>query len=111
MLQLGTNLVCRLSVKRGDLFDLKTVGAFYGFFYSGRMTKENLINTLEDLDGGEAEIMCHPGLEDPGRQTQYAHWHYQWGKELEALTDPSVKDLVIKKGIRLISYRDLGPRG
>ena len=110
MLQLGTNIVCRLSVKRINLSDLQTVEAFYGFFYSGRMTRENLIDTIEVIDGGVAEIMCHPGLEDPSLRARYTDWNYQWGKELEALTDPSVRDLIKQKRIRLIGYRDLSPQ-
>jgi hopanoid biosynthesis associated protein HpnK len=107
ILQTGTNLVCRFSADRVDLSHRQRANSFYGFFYGGRMMKENLIRTLNDLRGDVIEIMCHPGLEDQSLRTKYPHWNYHWEDEFRALTDQAVKDLVAKKMIKLISYRDL----
>jgi hopanoid biosynthesis associated protein HpnK len=111
MLQIGTNVVCRFSVSRVDFTQILSAGSFSGFFYSGRMTKENLIRTIEGLKGGVIEIMCHPGLKDQNLQARYSAWNYNWEGEFEALIDCSVKNLVEKKTIELISYRDLSLQG
>jgi hopanoid biosynthesis associated protein HpnK len=79
---------------------------FAGFFYGGRLNREHLLTVLEHLPrSGTCELMCHPGLDDPG--TRYSHWKYSWPLELEALTDPGVADVVKRRGISLISFRDV----
>lgn len=79
---------------------------FAGFLCGGKLTKANLRTLLTTLPRqGTCEIMCHPGLEGP--DSRYAHWHYQWLEELNALIDGEIKRLLRELGIQLISYRDL----
>ena len=86
--------------------DAKRPDHFCGFFYGGRLTKDNLMRTLRHLpSSGTSELMCHPGLSDP--DSRYAHWGYHWKDEHDALIDPEVKDYLNGNGIRLISYADL----
>lgn len=80
---------------------------FVGFHFGGRLNGENLRILLDRLPrSGTCELMCHPGL--PNTAERYSHWHYNWGAELSALTEPEIQDLIRRMGIRLISYRDLG---
>jgi hopanoid biosynthesis associated protein HpnK len=84
----------------------QTTDRFAGFLFGGNLNKENLRKILADMPGeGSCEIMCHPGLEGPG--TRYAHWHYNWLDELNALVDDEIKQYVHNRNIRLISYREL----
>ena len=86
--------------------DAKRCDHFYGFFYGGRLTKENLMMVLRHLPStGTSELMCHPGLSDP--DSRYAHWGYRWKDERDALIDPEIKDYLNSKRIELISYADL----
>ena len=79
---------------------------FAGFFFSGNLNKQNLMNLIRNLPlTGTCELMCHPGFDDP--KTQYKHWGYNWSEELKALTDPEVIKLIQDSRIRLISYRQL----
>jgi len=79
---------------------------FYGFFYGGRLSKENLLRVLDHLPAtGICEVMCHPGLMDP--DSRHNHWGYQWQAECDALTDRDVRDCLRSRGIRLVSYSDL----
>jgi predicted glycoside hydrolase/deacetylase ChbG (UPF0249 family) len=79
---------------------------FFGFFFGGRLTKENLMKILRSLPGdGTCELMCHPGLADP--QGSRSHWGYGWQDELDALTDPDVRHYLERRGIELVSYRTL----
>jgi predicted glycoside hydrolase/deacetylase ChbG (UPF0249 family) len=79
---------------------------FAGFLFSGRLCKANLKHLLDHLPAsGTCELMCHPGLDDPG--TQYSHWGYHWSDELDALMDQEIFEILQDKGIRLVSYRQL----
>lgn len=86
--------------------DAKRPDHFYGFFYGGRLSKQNLLVVLDHLPAsGICEVMCHPGLIDP--DSKHSHWGYQWQAECDALTDHDVRDCLHSRGIRLISYSDL----
>ena len=76
---------------------------FVGFTFGGRLTKTNLFTVLQHLpETGTCELMCHPGHSDP--QSPRVHWGYRWQEELEALTDPEIRQFIESKGIRLVSY-------
>lgn len=79
---------------------------FWGFFYGGRLNRYNLNTVIDNLPkNGVSEIMCHPGLKDSG--SPYLHWEYNWNDELEALTDAKIRSLITRKGISLMSYREM----
>jgi predicted glycoside hydrolase/deacetylase ChbG (UPF0249 family) len=79
---------------------------FCGFFYGGRLSKENLIRVLDHLpSSGTCELMCHPGLDDAG--AGYSHWGYRWQEEHDALTDREIRNYLEARQIRLIGYPDL----
>jgi hopanoid biosynthesis associated protein HpnK len=89
--------------------DAKRPDHFCGFFYGGRLTKDNLMRVLRHLPAtGTSELMCHPGLSEP--DSRHAHWGYRWKDERDALIDREVKDYVDSKRIELISYADLHTR-
>jgi predicted glycoside hydrolase/deacetylase ChbG (UPF0249 family) len=84
----------------------KRTDHFCGFFYGGKLTKENLTRVLEHLPPeGTCELMCHPGLDD--LQSPYMHWGYRWQDELDALIDKDIRDYLKFGGVELISYADL----
>jgi hopanoid biosynthesis associated protein HpnK len=96
------NLFCRMT--RGTIKERTEF--FAGFLYGGNLNKENFRKLLAHLPrGGTCEIMCHPGLEEA--DSRYAHWHYHWRDELNALIDDEIRQLVRNKSIQLISYREL----
>jgi predicted glycoside hydrolase/deacetylase ChbG (UPF0249 family) len=77
---------------------------FVGFFFGGKLNKENLLTVIRNLPGtGTCELMCHPGFDDPG--TSHTHWGYRWPDELDALVDPEIADALRRKAVQLISYR------
>lgn len=86
--------------------DAKRADHFCGFYYGGRLSKENLMKVLEYLpSSGTCELMCHPGLDDPA--SRYKDWGYRWQEERDALTDKAVKDYLKVRDVELISYADL----
>lgn len=79
---------------------------FCGFFYGGRLSKDNLMRILDHLpSNGTCELMCHPGLDDA--KSRYNHWGYRWQEERDALTDSAIRDYLKARDIRLISFSDL----
>ena len=78
---------------------------FVGFYFGGRLDEANLATVLGALPAGRiVELMCHPGHED---MKQQGEWQYAWAAERDALTSPRIRELVARRGVELISYRDL----
>lgn len=79
---------------------------FAGFFFGGNLTKENLnkiiLNTpLEQT----CEIMCHPAFFD--QNSKYNFWNYNHEKELVALVDKEIINLIRKNNIRITNFISL----
>lgn len=69
-----------------------------------RVTSRHLLEVLKDLPEGVSELMCHPGYITPDLKSSYTK---QREMELEALTDPRVKEAIRKEGIKLINWSQL----
>jgi hopanoid biosynthesis associated protein HpnK len=74
----------------------------FGLAWSGAMTASRLSGLLENLPEGLTEIYTHPATgpyagSAPG---------YQYGAELSALTQPDLKDLLVREGIRSGGFSD-----
>jgi predicted glycoside hydrolase/deacetylase ChbG (UPF0249 family) len=77
---------------------------FYGFYSGGRLTEAHLAAVIRSMRPGVvAELMCHPGLHDPG----YAAWGYDWETELTALKSPRVRQLLDERRVSLTRFCDL----
>ncbi|HZF32048.1 MAG TPA: ChbG/HpnK family deacetylase [Gammaproteobacteria bacterium] len=100
--QVALAVFCALSPLR----ELKRIDDFVGFYFGGRLNEANLATVLAGLPSGRtAELMCHPGDDDP--RGRYRHWDYSWVAERDALSSPRIRDLVLARGVQLISFRDL----
>ena len=83
-----------------------TTDRFAGFYYGGKLDTKALLRVVSSLpETGSCELMCHPGVDDPA--SEKLHWGYTWANELSALKDASVAAEIERKGIRLISFRNL----
>lgn len=78
----------------------------HGVFESGRLTERRLVRLIDRLEPGDHEIVTHPGF-DPGRVPQDPDWRYGWEAELAAVLAPGVRDVIARRGIELVSYRQL----
>ncbi len=97
--------VCRLGRRSLRANGLLTADDFRGFVEAGRWLPETLVETIDDLDPGLTEIVCHPGADD-GVDAELG-WHYRWEQELAALTCPEVSAAVSHSGVKLTTYRSL----
>jgi predicted glycoside hydrolase/deacetylase ChbG (UPF0249 family) len=75
-------------------------------FYDEHATREELLNLINNLSEGTNEIMCHPGYTDDAFAKESVY-NNQRDRELEILTDPSIKESIRANGIQLITFAEL----
>jgi hypothetical protein len=104
----------RLCAEAGIRFEargLKPVRGFGGAQKSAAQKESDLVSILEKLGPGDWILVEHPAV-DGEESRALGHVGYtDVGADragvLHALTSPKVKEVVARRGIRLISYRDL----
>jgi len=87
-------------------FNPRRPDMFFVDFYDEMATKENLLNILTNVKEGTGELMCHPGFVNEAFAEE-SIYNFQRERELEILTDPSIKQAIESQGIELISFADL----
>jgi len=76
-------------------------------FYDEGATAEVLIDNLGKMkDGQTYELMCHPGHIDEAFANE-SSYNSQRERELQILTDPTIKHIIESHGIRLINFANL----
>ena len=75
-------------------------------FYDEGATREELLSMINSLPDGTTEIMCHPGYTDAAFAAESVY-NNQRDRELEILTDPSIKAAITANGIQLITFANL----
>lgn len=90
--------------------EFNSIDSFYGQSNKGltdltRINPASLIKILSGLKEGVNDITCHPGVYDStlAKTTSYAA---EREVELKTLTDPKVKNYLVKKNIRLVSWKE-----
>lgn len=74
--------------------------------HSKKSSLETWLGIVEALPEGVNEIYCHPGYPDD-LLAQYASYVKEREIEVEVLTSPKLKGAIERKGIQLISFKDL----
>ena len=98
----------------GELADregITTSDYFCGIAQTGQLTREGIEELLEKLPEGTTELMCHPGYVDEELRKTSTRLQESRKTEMDILTDPGVRKIVAKRGIRLINYGFSGARG
>jgi len=74
----------------------------------GRMNKDTLLKTIDTLwrkkSACVVEVVLHPGIGDGHTAHKYSHWRYDWKKDLDLLTDNSLKKALDLRGVELTSF-------
>ncbi|CAH1087214.1 carbohydrate deacetylase [Candidatus Nitrotoga sp. 1052] len=85
------------------------VPIFLGMGESGRLSQRYLSSRLPKLKPGKVyELMCHPGMADPGEvKGRRLLAYHDWELERQTLSDPELKKAFATNNIRLIGYRHL----
>jgi predicted glycoside hydrolase/deacetylase ChbG (UPF0249 family) len=63
---------------------------------------------IDGIPEGTWEFVCHPGYNDAELRSVRTRLLQSRADELQLLTSAGTRDLLAEKGIRLLSYRDLG---
>jgi predicted glycoside hydrolase/deacetylase ChbG (UPF0249 family) len=86
---------------------LKTPDRFFGVKLTGLLDTAAIRSIMESLREGTTELMCHPGINDDDLAKAHTRLRQERERELEALSDPGLRELAQELGIELISYREL----
>lgn len=83
--------------------DVVSPDHFFGFFDSGKMNENSILQMIESLGEGTTELICHPGMLDQQLTRRY-RFYKNCESELQALISPHIKKLLADKEIKLVSY-------
>jgi chitin disaccharide deacetylase len=87
-------------------FNPRRPDVFFVDFYDATATREDLLNIINNVGEGTAEIMCHPGFVDEAFAKESVY-NFQRERELRILTDPSIRQAIEAQDIKLITFADL----
>lgn len=77
---------------------------FTGFFYGGRLSKQNLITLIDNLPAyGICELVCHPGYSEMSIKKR----GYRRVEESLALTNPEISEMLANRGIQITSFKQV----
>ena len=101
----GLSLLSRMH--RPDLKKnhIRTNDHFFGMLYGGHLSPERFAKFILQTKPGITEIMCHPSADTRAMEDTF-HWGYHGEDELAGLLADINRELIAKKQISLISYRD-----
>ena len=107
------NLVGRAVSSLAEVFSAKLERAgihspahFYGIRETGFLDTSALREILGNLPEGTSELMCHPGYRDIDLEKTGTRLRAQREIEIKAVTDVSVRNLIVSDGIQLLNYRE-----
>jgi len=100
-------LLSSVQVKKLVASDLVCTDHFSGLAESGQVTEEDLLRILGNLKPGVTEVMVHPGYQDAVLEAWPRSCRYHREQELHALLSSKVKGLIERRGITLITYREV----
>lgn len=84
-----------------------TTDGTVGIAATGKLDERMMLGILTALPEGTWELVCHPGYSDTELQAAGTRLTLSREIELQALTSESVKALMARRGIELISFADL----
>jgi len=86
--------------------DMRHPGRLYGLAETGSLGGDTVEDVIRSLPDGVSELMCHPGMPDD-RLAAATGWGYGWGRELDAVTLPGLRELAAKCEVELTNYANL----
>lgn len=107
----GLKLLARDARGLAEREGIATSDYFCGITQTGQLTREGIEELLENLPEGTTELMCHPGYVDEELRKTATRLQDSRKTEMDILTDPRVRKIVAKRGIRLINYGFTGAPG
>ena len=88
-------ILSSLAAKKIKKNNLICNDAFVGFLNAGNLKNADIAHSFNLIDKNphwHLELGCHPGFEDGEGIAKYAHWKYNWEKELDLLKKVTPKN-------------------
>jgi len=95
----------RAEVRRAEML---TCDGSIGIVTTGFLNQTLLNRLLDWLPDGTWELVCHPGYLDADLDRVHTRLRESRVTELQILTSEQTRRLLVRNGIRLINYHDLG---
>lgn len=73
-----------------------------GVRHAGNYNNQSLQHELVDYKGRDTMLIVHPGKDNAALNKQYAHWHFDWEKEYQALMNQSFLDNIQQLGFDMV---------
>ena len=89
----------------------RTTDHFAGFQITGRFRTAELVELMAEIPEGSTELMVHPGHCGPALRTAPTRLKESREAELAALVAPEVRSAMLRNGITLVNYTELGLPG
>ncbi len=86
----------------------RTTDHFAGFQITGRFRTAELVELMAVIPEGSTELMVHPGHCGPALRTAPTRLKESREAELAALVAPEVRSAMLRNGITLVNYAELG---
>ena len=86
---------------------LRTTDGSLGVLATGSLDLELFTTMIENMPEGTWEFVCHPGYNDAELDTVRTRLRQSREEELQLLTSPDAKELLRRRGVELVSYREL----
>ncbi|MBA3913124.1 MAG: ChbG/HpnK family deacetylase [Acidobacteriales bacterium] len=86
---------------------LKTTQGTAGVVVTGTMTPDSLRGTLQNLQDGVWELVCHPGIDDEELRGVRTRLRQSREQELRILISPSTSTQLRQMGFELTTYAEL----
>lgn len=83
---------------------------FLGFRLTGYLTEESFAAALHDVREGTTEFMCHPGFLNNELKAAATRLKEHRLRELEALTSPRIREIMVAESIHLATFCRAGNR-
>jgi chitin disaccharide deacetylase len=88
-------------------YGLRTTDGSLGVLVTGSLDLQLFTATAENMPDGTWEFVCHPGYNDADLAGVRTRLRQSRQQELRLLTSPEVKEVLRRRDVELISYRDL----
>ena len=86
----------------------RTTDHFAGFQITGRFRTAELVELMAEIPEGSTELMVHPGHCGAALRAAPTRLKESREAELAALVAPEVRSAMLRNGIALVNYRELG---
>jgi len=86
---------------------LRTTDGSVAVLVTGALDLKLFSTIAENLPEGTWEFVCHPGYDDADLGKIRTRLRQSRVQELELLTSPAAREALERRGIELISYREL----